>query len=225
MEKLVFRLNSNLYIRDPQASELGHKIIETSISLINALGFENFTFKKLAEEIGSTEASVYRYFENKHRLLLYLIDWYWNWLEYQIDLNVMNVKDQAERLRIAIRVVTEEKKIDPHFSIIDEKALHSIVVAELDKAFLTKQVDADNKVGLFLQFKSLCKKIAAMILKINPEFPFAHSLASTILLAANQQLFFTQHLPTLSNLKEGSATKYEDLLSFLETIVFKSIKK
>lgn len=224
MQKLVFRLNDHLFLRDPQTTELGQKIVGTSISLIRTLGFENFTFKKLADEIGSTEASVYRYFENKHRLLLYLIDWYWNWLEYRIDLHVMNVTDKTERLRIALRVVSEEKKFDPNFSLIDERALHEIVVDELDKTFLTKQVDIDNKAGLFIQFKSLCKKIAGMILDINPDYSYAHSLASTVLLTAKQQLFFSRHLPSLSNIKQGP-DQYKEIYSFIEGIVFQSIRK
>jgi hypothetical protein len=57
----------------------------------------------------------------------------------------------------------EEKKYDPAFDFIDEVALHRIVVAELDKTYLTKQVDSDNKEGLFGGFKSLCKKIAEWI--------------------------------------------------------------
>jgi AcrR family transcriptional regulator len=223
MQKLFFRLNEHLFLRDPQASELGQKIVGASISLIHTLGFENFTFRKLADEIGSTEASVYRYFENKHRLLLYLIDWYWNWLEYRIDLNVMNVTDKTERLRTAIRVIAEEKKIDPKFSLIDEGALHEIVVNELDKTFLTKQVDLDNQAGVFLQFKSLCKKIASMILDVNPDYPYAHSLASTVVLSAKQQLFFSRHLPTLSNVKQGPQ-QYTEIHSFIERLVFQSIK-
>ncbi|MDZ7650788.1 MAG: TetR/AcrR family transcriptional regulator [Cytophagales bacterium] len=86
MPTLSFKLNSHLYLRDPQHTLLGQKIIQQSVEMIDRLGFEQFTFKKLAEEINSTEASVYRYFENKHRLLLYLIGWYWNWIEYCIDL-------------------------------------------------------------------------------------------------------------------------------------------
>jgi AcrR family transcriptional regulator len=83
MATLYFKLNPHLYLRDPQQTELGQKIINASVVLIDTLGFEQFTFKKLAEEIDSTEASIYRYFENKHRLLLYLVGWYWTWLEYQ----------------------------------------------------------------------------------------------------------------------------------------------
>ena len=37
---------------------------------------EEFTFRKLAQKINTTEASVYRYFENKHRLLIYILAWY-----------------------------------------------------------------------------------------------------------------------------------------------------
>jgi AcrR family transcriptional regulator len=223
MEKLVFRLNEHLYLRDPQTTELGQKIIGASVSLIDRLGFEDFTFKKLADEIGSTEASVYRYFENKHRLLLYLIDWYWNWQEYRLDLHTLNLTDKTERLRVALRVLSEEKKFDPTFEGIDESALHRIVVAEMDKTYLTKQVDNDNKVGLFLQFKSVSKKIANMITDVNPNFTLANSLSSTVLMVINQQLFFSHHLPSLSDVKYSSSTKHDELYSFLETLVFKSI--
>ena len=62
-------LNDRYFLRDPLHTELGTKIVSQSILMIDQLGFEQFTFKKLAHAIGSTEASVYRYFDNKHRLL------------------------------------------------------------------------------------------------------------------------------------------------------------
>jgi AcrR family transcriptional regulator len=111
MPTLIFKLNSHLYLRDPQNTLLGQKIIEASVDLIDRLGFEQFNFKKLAEEIDSTEASIYRYFENKHRLLLYLIGWYWNWLEYRIDLFTNSLTDPKEKLRACIRVIAEKKKL------------------------------------------------------------------------------------------------------------------
>ncbi|MEM8909339.1 MAG: TetR family transcriptional regulator, partial [Bacteroidota bacterium] len=61
-------LNERLYLRDPQETALGQKIIKHSILLIDEIGFEAFNFKKLAQQMDSTEASVYRYFENKHHL-------------------------------------------------------------------------------------------------------------------------------------------------------------
>ena len=67
---LGITVNDKLYIKDPQSSELGQKIIENGIILIDEIGFENFTFRRLALKIESTEASVYRYFENKQKFFL-----------------------------------------------------------------------------------------------------------------------------------------------------------
>ena len=63
--QLQIKMNEKLFVRNPEQTELGRKIIQFSIQLIQENGFESFTFKKLAEEIGSTEAGIYRYFENK----------------------------------------------------------------------------------------------------------------------------------------------------------------
>jgi AcrR family transcriptional regulator len=225
MAILTFRLNDNLYLRDPQATELGRSIISSGIELLDKLGFEEFTFRKLASEIGSTEASIYRYFENKHKLLIYLIDWYWTWLEYRIDYHINNVKDPTERLKICLVKISEEKANDADFAYVDERALERIVSAEFEKTFLTKQVDADNKEGLFLPYKSLCKKIAAVIREVNPAYEFPHSLASTLLLLVKQQLYYAQHLPSLSDIKYDPKKQSKKLYVFLESLVFKTIEQ
>ncbi|MFM7858611.1 MAG: TetR/AcrR family transcriptional regulator [Flammeovirgaceae bacterium] len=216
-------MNELLYVRDPQHTQLGLRIIKKSIEMIDDLGFEQFTFKKLAQEIDSTEASVYRYFENKHRLLLYLIAWYWNWLEYRIDIFTSAVADPKEKLRACLRVIAEEKKRDPTFEFVNEEALHRIVVSELDKTYLNKVVDDYNQAGLFGGLKSICKKISALVSEINPAYEFAPSLASTILVTANQQLFFANHLPSLTALKADD-NRYEKLYTFLENMAFSAIE-
>lgn len=86
MGQLTFKLNEKLYVRDPQSTPLGQKIVQKSIEMIDSMGLEQFTFKKLATEVHSTEPSIYRYFENKHRLLHYLTAWYWSWMDYRLDL-------------------------------------------------------------------------------------------------------------------------------------------
>jgi AcrR family transcriptional regulator len=43
--------------------------VKNGLILINKIGFEEFTFKKLSIEISTTEASIYRYFENKHQII------------------------------------------------------------------------------------------------------------------------------------------------------------
>lgn len=223
MLSLTFKLNEHLFLRDPQHTQLGQRIISSSVEMIDQLGFEHFTFKKLAAEIDSTEASIYRYFENKHRLLLYLVAWYWNWIEYRIDILTKSVKSPEERLRVALTVITEEKEFDPVFAYVDEAALHRIVVSELDKTYLTKSVDRDNEEGLFGGFKSLCKKIGAIVSEVNKDFPFPNSLVSTVLLAAKQQLFFSAHLPSLTNIQKGQGAN-EEIYQFIEKLVFNTIQ-
>jgi len=223
MPNLLFKLNEHLYLRDPQHTLLGQSIIRGSIDMINRLGFEQFTFKKLAEEIHSTEASIYRYFENKHRLLQYLIAWYWNWMEYRIDLVTMGVADPKAKLQASLKVIAEDKKYDPNFEFVNEESLYRIVVAELDKTFLTKWVDSDNKEGLFGGFKSLCKKIADWVVEVNPDYPYSNSLVSTLLLTAKQQVFFAEHLPSLTNINR-SKNAQDQLEHFLANILFKSIQ-
>lgn len=225
MALLTLKLNENLYLRDPQNTELGQNILQQSVQLIDQLGFEQFTFKKLAEVIGSTEASVYRYFENKHRLLLYLIDWYWTWLEHRMDYCTQNVKDPKDRMRICIGLLAEEKKFDPSFAFIQEPALQRITMSEFDKAYLTKQVDADNKEGLFLPYKSICKKIAGIVLEINPKYEHPHTLVSTMMLAANHQIFYVQHLPSLTDIKIKSRDYYDTLRQFMEELILTTITK
>ena len=218
-----FKLSEKLFLRDPQETELGRNIIRLSIKMMDEIGFEEFTFKKLAVKIKSTEASVYRYFDNKHKLLIYLIDWYWTWLEYQIDFNIHNVKQPAARLKICLAKLAEQKEYDAQIPYIDESALQRIVTAEFEKTYLTKQVDLDNREGLFMPYKSLCKKVAAVVLEVSPHYIFPHSLVSTVLLSINHQLFYARHLPALSDIKYDPSRHHRQLVNFIESFVFKTI--
>ena len=65
LQNLKISVHEKLYVKDPESSDLGKRIVENSIILIEQLGFEEFTFKKLGVHIGSNESSIYRYFENK----------------------------------------------------------------------------------------------------------------------------------------------------------------
>lgn len=223
MALLRLEMNTNLFLRDPQDTELGRKIIDQSIKMIDELGLEAFTFKKLSIQIESTEASIYRYFENKHKLLVYLIAWYWNWLEYKIEFETNNVQSPVDRLEIALRLVTEKKGHDQSFPSVDEPALQRIVIDESDKVYLTKQVDDDNKEGLFRGFKSLCKRIADIVKEINPTYNHPHALISTALQAAHQQIFFSEHLPSLTEHKHENGHVHEQNNVFLLDLIKKAI--
>ncbi len=193
-------LSEKLYLRDPEQTDLGRRIVDFSIKLIDELGFEKFTFKKLATAISSTEASIYRYFENKHKLLIYLVSWYWSWLEYLIDYQTHNIEDPKRRLQIAVQVLANAGTYDPNFSHIDENSLHRIVVAESSKAFLTKQVDGENEEGLFQGYKSLAGRLSQIIAAVNPAYPTPKALSLTVIEVSRKQIFFAQHIPSLTEL-------------------------
>jgi AcrR family transcriptional regulator len=145
LKQIQIRVNENIYIKDPESSELGRKIIQEGIRMIDEMGLEQFTFRKLAESLGTTESSVYRYFENKHKLLIYLASWYWGWQEYRLVFFTANITDAEEQLRKAIRVLTEPVHNDDLFPHINTEILSKIVVCESSKAYLTKEVDHEKK--------------------------------------------------------------------------------
>ena len=48
------KMNEKLYLRNPEDSAVGKRIVSQGLILINKLGFEDFTFKKLSIEIDTT---------------------------------------------------------------------------------------------------------------------------------------------------------------------------
>ncbi|MCG8326669.1 MAG: TetR/AcrR family transcriptional regulator [Chitinophagales bacterium] len=211
---IQMQLNDKLYLRDPQHTKLGRRIIQYSILLIDEIGFEAFTFKKLAERISSTEASVYRYFENKHLLLVYLLCWYWEWMKFRIDYHTMNIDDPKRKLKIAIQSIVDTTRRNTSIEFVDEDILHRIVVAESTKAYHTKEVDKENKDGFFLTYKGLSGSIAKIISEIKPDYTYPRALASTLLEMANNHIYFAMHLPSLTDvkIKDGDLSEVEQLL-------------
>ena len=221
--QLHIKMNEALFLRNPESSELGKNILRHSVQLIYKTGFETFTFKKLAEDIGTTEASIYRYFENKHKLLVYLTAWYWGWLEFQISFQTNNIKSPVVKLKKVIKLLASAVEDDKQTSYINESLLHQIIITEGSKAYLTKQVDEDNKQHFFKPYKDLCAVIANIILACNAKYKYPKSLASTIVEMAHFQNFFMNNLPSLTDFAK---TKEEsEIIAFLNDLVFTSLKK
>ncbi len=200
---IKFDLNNSLYIKDPQESDLGKRILEHSIILINEIGFESFTFKKLASEIGSAEKSIYRYFDNKHLLLLFLTSWYWEWVYYLMTINMKNIDDPHKKLAVAIDNLVKATSENPMNKYINENILHRVVISEGVKAYHINEIDEENKAGLFYSYKKLVKTVADIISDVNPKFCYSTSLASNLFEMANNQIYFAEHLPRLSSIKTG----------------------
>ncbi|WP_428224319.1 TetR/AcrR family transcriptional regulator [Flavobacterium sp.] len=203
MKNLIsnFRItvHDKLYVKDPETSDLGKKIIQHSILLIDEIGFELFTFKKLGERIQSNESSIYRYFENKHKLLLYLSSWYWAWMEYNIVFTTTNLQNPVEKLEKAIEIITQNVSDDLSTPHINEAILNHIIVSEFTKTFLTKEVDEENKEGFFIVYKRVILRIVEIIQEVNPAYKYARTLATTIIEGGLHQQFVKKHFKTITD--------------------------
>jgi AcrR family transcriptional regulator len=193
-------INDKLYVKDPESSELGRGILRDSIDLIDGVGFDNFTFKRLATRLNTTESSVYRYFENKHKLLLYLSSWYWSWLDMHLVLRTTNIASAEERLRLMIEVMCNPDWSDYPQESMDLNRLRQIVIAESAKAYLIHEVDHANREGLFAGYKQLCKRLSDVIKEIAEDFPYPRTLSSTIVEGILHQSYFAVHFPSITDI-------------------------
>ncbi|MBX7180508.1 MAG: TetR/AcrR family transcriptional regulator [Bacteroidia bacterium] len=218
--ELKVRMNDKLFVRDPESTELGRRIVRQGLLLIQEIGFEQFTFKKLATIIKTTEAGIYRYFENKHKLLVYLVDWYWTVLRYQIRVRLNNLDNAEKKLKLVIQLLvdwgTEPLMEDPI-----QRGLYHIAISEGNKTYLTKDVGLDNGNQFFKPYKDLCKDISEIMLELKPNFPFALSLSSTLVETSHLQNYFMENLPSLTDF--GKQSDKTPLIRYLEHLVFSAL--
>ncbi len=219
LQSVKIAINENVFLKDPESSDLGKRIVENSILLIDEIGFEAFTFKKLGDKISSNESSIYRYFENKHKLLVYLTSWYWGWLEYQLVFATNSIADPKEKLEKAIAIVSKNTVEDQTFTHVNEVLLNKIVVNESSKSFLTKEVDQENKDGYFVIYKRMVNRLEEMIRAVDPDYVYPSSLASTILESTLHQHFLIEHFPTLTSCDSKNAPG-----KFIADLVFRILK-
>jgi len=220
LPQVQIKVHPCTYIKDPESSNLGKRIISGSIDLLDKMGFEKFTFKKLADFIQSTEASVYRYFESKHKLLLYLTTWYWAWMKYRLVFEIANIDSAEDRLERSIRLLTSEIDQDGNFEHINEIKLNRIVIADSFKSYFTKNVDKENQQGAFSTYKELVGIVSDVIQEINSKYKYPHMLVSTAIEGAHQQRFFKEHLPKLTDRVKGE----DAITNFYTSIVMESVR-
>lgn len=215
--------NEKLYVRDPTQSEVGRNIIRHGMTMIEKLGFEEFTLKKLAIKLKTNESSIYRYFANKHRLLLYLVDWYWRWMEYLILVHTNNIQDPYRKIDIILDILL--LKIDDNWAggpEFDKNILNQLVIKEGSKAYLTSHVTEDNKQQLFKSYKDLCARIATIFLEVNPNYKYSRSLTSTVLEMVHHQYFFMHNLPRLTDF--GDTKDESEIINYLKELIRSALK-
>ncbi|MEO0043090.1 MAG: hypothetical protein RL329_2538 [Bacteroidota bacterium] len=219
---VTFRVSDKIYLRDPESSEVGKQIIKNAIDLIYELGFEHFTFKKLSIVIHCTEATIYRYFENKHRLLLYILNWYWCYMEFLVMFKLQNVADTHEKLKTVVHLLTHELPESSGQFDYNKKFLNQIVIAESSKVYLVKEVNEINKNEVFKPYKDLCAQIAQIISEYKPTYLYPKSLSSTLIETAHHQQFFGMHLPKLTDVLVENQLEFTSL--FLENLLFNVLR-
>ncbi len=217
LSNIKLELPESTYSKDPQTSDLGQRILSKSIELIDEKGFEDFTFKKLGALIQSNESSIYRYFKNKHQLLVYLSCWYWAWLEYRLVFETHNLPTPMKAMEKAMEVLTVPMAYEG--AIFDTHRLHRIMINENGKAYLTKEVDDENKKGYFLTYKNLITRLGNLIASVQPKYKYSHNLASMLLESMLHQTFLLEHFPSITD-----ANNEEDVRRFLTKIIKDTLK-
>lgn len=215
------KLNEKLYLKDPEQSALGKKIVKTGLELINKLGFEEFTFKKLALAIHTTEATIYRYFENKHRLLVYILSWYWSYMDYKIVFFTHTLRKPEDKLKKVVELLVMPSEENSSNDYLGEKQAYELLLQEGSKSYFTRHIAEDNKARLFKPYKDLCARISDIIVECNPRYKYPHSLASAIIEMSHSQKYFKRNLPSLTDFgKHGNDTL---IVLFLQGLLLNTI--
>lgn len=216
-----FSINTILYKKDPEETTIGREIVRHSIELIEDLGIDEFTFKKLSIKIHHSEATIYRYFENKQMLLLYIVSWYWHYLNFLIEYRTQNMMEPKQKVEEVIGIFSENLNKSKLSSLYNLGAIFHIVIREGNKVYMNPDVTEINKTEAFKPYKDLCAKLSGIFLSYNPSYKYAHSLASTLVETSHMQIYFANHLPSLTDVK--TANKNEYIYQFLSHFIFQSL--
>jgi AcrR family transcriptional regulator len=173
--------------------------------------------------MNTTEASIYRYFTNKHRLLLYILNWYWSYMEYLVVVQLEPIQDLRAKLERVVELFTHELPERLGQSDYNKNRLHQIVISESSKVYLVKEVKEINENEVFKPYKDLCARISDLIKAYQPNYPYPHSLSTTLIETAHSQLFFSTHLPKLTDVQDLSKPSFVE--QYLKDLVFKVLAR
>jgi len=132
--------------------------------LIAEIGFEELNFKKLAIAMDSTEASVYRYFENKYKLLTYLVSWYWDFMH----LDTLNKEGYYVNYKKIVKTLSEIiLEIDPDFkfpkafatNLIEQSLNNEYYIDHLPSLTDVSGVDVDARVETIKMIEYLIARV------------------------------------------------------------------
>jgi AcrR family transcriptional regulator len=197
-----------LSLKEPTSGRTGTAILIGGLDLMNTLGYEAFTFKKLAQGIGCTEVTIYTYFANKQRLLQYYFQLYWLWLRLLGSMEVERHGDPRISLSAIVEILCGVWPRQLPALQLDPAGLRRLVIAEGMKSYLHKNVDADNAQRLFQPYKELSAFVADRLVACRPDVPWPRSFATTVIEMAHSLPFAMEHLPSLTELSSRKDLKH-----------------
>lgn len=212
-------INESIYLRDPILTSLGRNILKHGIELMTEIGFEEFNFKKLATSMQSTEASIYRYFENKYMLLTYLVSWYWDFMHYMILIDTRHSMTPLQKLKQAISTLVNalHSSVTPEY--INHAKLHLLIVENATKVYHNKKVDSLNKEGFYANYKKIVKTLSTMILEIDCDYVYPKALATNLIEQTLNNEYYIQHLPSLTDVKRKSTDPREQTIEMINYMI------
>jgi AcrR family transcriptional regulator len=116
------------YLRDPTGSGLGRRMVAKAAEMICQNGYPSFTLKKLAFELLSVEASIYRYFSCKDQLYMYLAANYWSLVEFRILVYTAGYATPFDKFRNALDILfgLSNDRVPGLMSDIDFVTFHQV---------------------------------------------------------------------------------------------------
>jgi AcrR family transcriptional regulator len=215
MRKLLghvsIKIDESLFNKEPTSSDIGLSIIRKSVDLLHSEGLESFTFKKLALTLGSTESTIYRYFINKHQLMMYLASWYWSLLEWKVVFATANMELPSAMMDKALKVLANPVD-ESSMEFFDEKKLRDIVISYGFNSVEIKNLKKKDRIGYFLAYSNLSSRFEEIIILHNKNFKNPKAMATTLIETSNFQLLLKLRLPELTD-EHASETTLYNLLS------------
>jgi hypothetical protein len=134
-------------------------------------------------------------------LILYLSNWYWSWLFYRLQTGLKNIEAGKKKLAKAIEILCRQSEDDNLIEHINLVKLAHLIHLESGKIFRVRDVDQENQQGYYLPYKLLHETVKDIILEVEETFPYAESLAASIIQGIHHQYFNFEHFPTLTSMK------------------------
>jgi hypothetical protein len=138
-------------------------------------------------------------------------------MEYLVVFQLQPIADPKAKLDRLVELLSDDLPESAGQSDYNKKFLHQIVISESSKVYLVKDVKEINSNEVFKPYKDLCARISELIAAQNPTYAFPHSLSSTLVETAHSQLFFSMHLPRLTDANGENQVRFVE--SFLKDLV------